>query len=251
MTTSEKKRQFEARRIFLTEKDKSFQIFKFWQEKDGSIYCCWPNFDETIWLVPVLDNTGNLALKAIDSTGDGKLSIHKDGMCAFRAHNDSKNRPLIIKGNKLMDAENNECGARHLFTIFSKEPSFSPGSALFNRETDYPINTEKMEPYVAIFFAIPQTQKGLQVNFQTSFNIDDLDNIPPKGGWGIIELKHHDVFWYIYRTKHMEKWPKKNQVIYNDGFTVPFFIGTGECQFRLELRMPKYLLNDNNLSVQI
>ena len=152
---------------------------------------------------------------------------------------------------KLLDLDKNEIGARHLFTAFPKEPSFQPTSPLFNRPSDYPINTPKLEPFVIIFFAIPKTQKGLELEFQSNFSIDDIETIPPVGGWGVIELKLHNVFWYIYRTKHMNKWPKKSQIIFHDGCVVPFFIGTGVCQFRLELRNPKYHLSGNKLLVKI
>lgn len=201
--------------------------------------------------MPVLNKDGNPEIRAIDSVESGKLSIHGKGMCAFRSHDNAGNRPLIIKGNKLLDLEKKESGTRHLFTAFMKEPFFLPNSVVFNRESDYSINTPKLKPYVIIFFAIPQTQKGLQVSFQSSFHIDDIETIPPESGWGIISLKFHDVFWYMYRTKHMEKWPKKSQIIFHDGNVVPFFIGTGLAQFRLELRMPKYKLENNILSVEI
>ena len=89
---------FPSRRIFITDGEKSFQICKFWQENDGSIYCCWPIFHETEWLAPLLNKEGDPELKKISSVEEGKLSIHSDGFCAFRAHKDTKNRPLIIKG---------------------------------------------------------------------------------------------------------------------------------------------------------
>ncbi len=78
-----------------------------------------------------------------------------------------------------------------------------------------------------------------------------MDSIPPKGGWGNMALKYHDVFWFVYRTKHMEKWPKKHQVIYNDGFVVPFLIGNDTSKLKLELRIPKYTMRDNHLSIKV
>lgn len=252
MIDSQKKsNKFDNRRIFISDGNNHFQLFSFNQHKDGSIYCNWPNFIDTSWLVPILNKNGVLEIKTIDSVETGKLSIHGSGMCAFRPHDDMDNRPLLIKGNKLLDSEKNESGARHLFTVFPKEPSCLPNSPAFNRLSDYSINTSKLEPYVIIFFAIPQTQCGLRVNFQTSFNINDLESVPPKGGWGVIPLKFHDIFWFVYRTKYMEKWPKKSQIIYNDGFVVPFFIGTDVEKFRLEMRMPEYTLDKGCLTVKV
>jgi hypothetical protein len=251
MTNQEAPKQFDSRRIFISENDKHFQIASFKQHKDGSMYCSWPDFMNTEWLVLIKNQEGNLELKKIDSKESGKLSIHGSGMCAFRSNDNTENRPLIIKGNKLLDLEKKESGARHLLTAFPREPYFLPISPAFNRSSDYSISTSRLRPFAIIFFAIPQTQKDLQVTFQSNFHIDDIESIPPEMGWGAMRLKFHDVFWLVYRTKHMEKWPKKSQVIYGDGFVVPFFIGTGAGQFRLELKMPEYKLEENCLTVTV
>lgn len=162
-----------------------------------------------------------------------------------------KNRPLIIKGYRLLDLSKKESSPRHLFTAFFKKPSSLPTSPALSRASDYVINSAKIEPYVMIFIAIPQTAKGLEINFRTGINLDDLENMPPKGGFGIIALRYHDVFWYFYKTKNMNNWPQKNQVIFNDGFVIPFFIGIEPKKIRLELRAPKYSLTGNHLTVEV
>jgi len=245
------KNQFSDRRVFISSNKKQYyQMFHFTQEKDGSIYASWPDFPNTSWLFPVVDGDGIPKMGVIDFAEEGKLSIHGTGMGTFRSHNNPNNRPAIIKGNKLLDLGKGESGARHLFTAFMKEPVFLPNSPALNRQSDYLINnSKKTGPFVIVFFAIPQTGKGLKLSFQTSFHIDDVD-IPPRGGWGVISLKFHDVFWYVYNTHNMEKWPKKYQVVFHDGFIVPIIIGTGLGQFRLEFRTPKYLLKDNSLTVE-
>jgi len=250
MTTASQK-QFSKRRVFVSEKDnKYFQIFSFAQKKDGSIYCSWPSFEETEWLVPVFGNNG-LELKKTDLPKVGKLSIHGKGMCAFRPHDESENRPLIIRGNKLFDGDSNELGTRHLFTAFLRKPEHLPDSPANNRESDYCINTSSIEPFVIVLLAIPRIPEELRVDLQFSFNTNDLKEIPFHGGFGFIELRYHNIIWIVYRTNHMEKWPKKNQVIYHDGYFVPFFVGTGFEKFRLELRKPKYNLTKNALSILI
>ena len=171
-------------------------------------------------------------------------------MGAFRSHSNPNSRPAIINGNKLLDLGKKEGGARHLFTAFIKEPDKLPNSPALNRKSDYIINnSEKMEPFVAIFFAIPKTSNKLDLSFQVGFNVDEVD-LPPKGGWGMIDMGFHNVFWYIYRTHNMDKWPKKHQVVFYDGFMVPVIIGTGLGQLRLEYRKPQYLMKEDKLTVE-
>lgn len=244
--------QFNHRRIFVSSCGKEcYQVFHFTQSKDGSIYVSWPHFPDTSWLFPLVDSQGNPKMGAVDFAEEGKLSIHGTGMGTFRSHKNPNFRPAIINGNKLLDLGKNEGGARHLFTAFVKEPDHLPNSPALNRKSDYLINnSEKMEPFIAIFFAIPKTKNKLDISFQVRFNIDDVD-IPPKGGWGDIDLGFHNVFWYVYRTHNMDKWPKKHQVVFYDGFMVPMIIGTGLGQFRLEFRPPKYLMEENRLTVEL
>lgn len=244
--------QFNDRRIFVSSYGKEcYQILHFSQSKDGSIYVSWPHFPDTSWLFPFVDSQGNPKIRVVDFADEGKLSIHGTGMGTFRSHKNPNFRPAIINGNKLLDLGKNEGGVRHLFSAFVKEPDHFPNSPALNRESDYLINNrEKMEPFVAIFFAIPKTKNNLDISFQVSFNIEDAD-IPPKGGWGAIDLRFHNVFWYVYRTHNMDKWPKKHQIVFYDGFLVPMIIGTGLGHFRLEFRLPKYLIEESKLLVEL
>lgn len=246
------KRQFSNRRIFISSCGKDcYQIFHFTQSKDGSIYVSWPHFSDTSWLFPLIDNKGNPKMGTVDFAEEGKLSIHGTGMGTFRSHKNPNFRPVIINGNKLLDLGKKEGGARHLFTAFIKEPDYIPNSLALNRKSDYLINnSEKMEPFVVIFFAIPRTNNALDINFQVSFNNDEVD-VPPKSGWGAIDLEFHNVFWYVYQTHNMDKWPNKNQIFFYDGFMVPIMIGTGPGQFRLELRPPKYLFEEDKLTIEL
>jgi len=240
------------RRIFVSSCEKEyFQVFHFTQGKDGSIYVSWPHFSDTSWLFPLVDGQGNPKMGVVDFVEEGKLSIHGTGMSTFRSHKNPNFRPVIINGNKLLDLGKNEGGVRHLFTAFVKEPNHLPNSPSLNRKSDYLINnSEEMEPFVAIFFAIPKTKNKLDISFQVSFNIDEVD-IPPKGGWGALDLGFHNVFWYVYQTHNMGKWPKKHQVVFYDGFMVPVIMGTGLGQFRLEFRPPKYLIDGDKLTVEL
>jgi hypothetical protein len=61
----------------------------------------------------------------------------------------------------------------------------------------------------------------------------------------------HAVVWFAYRTKHMNRWPKNSQGCYADGYTVPFFVGTGPGQFRLEYRQPSYSLTEEGISIAL
>ncbi len=136
------KKQFNKRRVFISENEaKRFQVFSFTQESDGSIYVSWPDFVDTNWLTPIINENGELGLAAVDSVSEGKLSIHGTGMGAFRSHDDPENRPLIIKGNKLLDLGKGEGGARHLFSAFVKEPvtklpSSQQAKRLFDKYAD-------------------------------------------------------------------------------------------------------------------
>ena len=243
---------YSDRRVFFSSnRERYYQIFHFTQSKDGSIYVSWPDNKNTSWLFPVFDTDGNPKIGKIDFENDGKLSIHGTGMGTFRSHEDPSIRPAIIIGNKLLDLGHGEIGTRHLFTAFMKEPVFLPFSPALKRQSDYLINNaEKTEPFVIIFFAIPKMEKVLELNFQISFDIDDVD-FPPRVGHGVIGLKYHDVFWCVYRTHNMGKWPPKHQVAFYDGFFVPVLIGAGFGEMRFELRNPKYLLVKNQLTVNL
>jgi hypothetical protein len=238
-----------SRRIFIRSKDRLSQLFSFAQKPDGSIYCASPDFEGATWVTVDVNARGGTILQT-SGIGKGKLSLHGSGMAAIRPNHDPRGHRLIIKGNHLFNKEKSVIGARHLLTVFPKEPQYNPeNSPLFNRESDYCIEAhEKLNPLVLVFFAVPQN--GLSIRFNCSFHQDDLVMIPNDvlglHGFG---FRYHDVFWFAYRTKHMEKWPKESQICYHDGFTFPIFIGTGNGSYRLEFRFPKYSLVEKEFSI--
>jgi hypothetical protein len=109
---------------------------------------------------------------------------------------------------------------------------------------------KKLAPLIFIFFAIPRIN-NLTVNYQVGFDIDDLDCIPPECGLGGFELLLHNVFWYAYRTKHMDVWPDNPHICYQDGHIVPVLIGKGGRKFRAEFRIPTYELTDTELTIKM
>jgi hypothetical protein len=239
----------DGHRIFIRSHDRVCQLFRFSQHKDGSIYCSSPDFGDAVWLSIESTPSGLKEIRT-ENVGDGKISLHGTGMVAVRAHDQPENHQLVVKGNYLLNKEKNAIGARHLFTAFIKEPKFVPEtSPIFNRASDYCLEAnEQLKPLILVFFAVPQ--HGIHVNFNCSFHQEDLVNIPNDvlglHGFG---LRYHDVFWFAYRTKHLEKWPKQAQICYHDGYTFPLFIGTGTGTFRLEYRFPVYSLNGKDLSI--
>jgi hypothetical protein len=249
------KELYKNRRIFLSENKKYFQLFDFIQSNDGSIYSSWPNFENTEWLEPVLDKNNQIKIKKIRLNYSGKLSMHASGMFSFRSHENLRNRPLIIRGNKLLNLNRKKISARHLFTIYTTKPFYLPeNSPAFNRKSDYIINNSiKLEPHVFIFFAIPKTKKRLKIQLESSFDINYLEKVPPVLGFGIMPLKYHDICWYSYRTKHMTKWPNTNKIIFNDGFIIPIFLGTKIKKLeklKLTLIKPNYILKKNNFIIK-
>jgi hypothetical protein len=237
------------RRIFIKAKDRVCQLFSFIQTDDGSIYCSSPDFADAEWLSVEFTEEG-LQKIASEEIGKGKISFHSSGMVAIRANDDIHGHKLIVKGNYLLNKSEGVIGARHLFTIFMKEPQYKPeDSPLFNRGSDYCLETtEELKPFVLVFFAVPQ--QGITIDFQIDFHMDDMVNIPNDilglHGFG---LRYHHVFWFAYRTRHMENWPKHAIITYHDGFSFPIFIGTGIGAYRLEYRQPQYSLVDNRLTI--
>jgi hypothetical protein len=238
-----------SRRIFIKTKDKVRQIFSFAQNSDGSIYCSSPEFSDAKWLTLQITNSEVRAIET-EAIGSGKVSFHGSGMVAVRPNDDARGHRLIVKGHHLLNKEEGLAGVRHLFTIFMKEPGYEPETShLYNRKSDYCIEAnEDLKPAVMIFFAFPQ--KGIKLSFRFNFHDDDLVNVE-KDVLGLhrFGLRYHDVFWFAYRTKHMDKWRKYAHVFYHDGFTFPFFIGTGPGTHRIEYRWPKYSLKDNELTI--
>lgn len=238
------------RRIFIKKDNKYFQLFSFSQGKDGSIYCSSPDFQETKWVTYIIKRDGPKLVIA-DSPGPGKLSIHGTGMTKIRAHDKPVGHTLIIKGNYLLNLEKNQIGIRHLFTAFLRQLKYLPNTPAFSRKSDYSIIGGTIKPFVIIFYAVPQHKEGMKVQFSINFQIDEMENIPNDvlgmNGFG---LRYHDVFWFAYRTKNMDKWPKHTYICYDNGYTFPIFIGTGIGSFRLEFRQPEYILNENELWIQ-
>lgn len=244
------------RRIFIrSDDDNCYNLFSFDQRPDGSIYCSWPEFSNTKWMS--VEKSDQPKLIVIDPTADaGKLSIHGSGMTAFRIHTDSHGHKMIKLGNHLLDEKNKKIGVRHLFTIFFQKPEYVPNSPAFNRTSDVVLQTAKIDPFVMIFFAVPGNQK-LTVKMTASFHVDDIET-PPPSGMGAFGLRHHNIAWFYYRTKHMDRWPAHTHICYYDGFWVPIFIGVTEKELgskerecRLEMRAPSYSLNADFLSISI
>jgi len=237
------------RRVFIKSNDRICQLFSFSQSPDGSIYCASPDFADAIWISAIIAKPSPLIL-VTDEIGEGKVSFHGSGMTAVRPNNLEHGHRLVIKGNKLIDKKEKNLGIRHLFTIFPKEPNYQPrNSPLYNRQSDYCLNAnEELTPFIGIFFAIPLLD--LEINFGFSLSIDDMNNIPNDIlGLGNFSLRYHNVFWFAYRTKHMEKWPKKSLIIYHDGFSFPIIIGTGPGKAIVQFRQPKYLISDGKLTI--
>jgi len=237
------------RRIFIRAKDRVCQLFSFSQTPDGSIYCASPDFnDAKILSVSIKEN--GLQINTTNDIGEGKISFHGSGMVTVRPNKIQNGHRLIVKGNHLLNKSEGLIGVRHLFTVFMKEPKYEPAtSPLFNRDSDYCLEAnEDLNPFILVFFAVPQ--QGITTEFQFNLHLDDMVNIPNDilglHGFG---LRYHHVFWFAYRTRHMEKWPKYAHVFYCDGYSFPIFIGTGLGVYRLEYRQPRYALNGNHLTI--
>lgn len=238
--------EFPKRRLFIHDGENYYQILSFTQSKtDASIYVSSPDFSEIKWLSASISN-GALQINVTDSPGDGKLSLHGSGMTKITPNI----HELVVHGNYLLDAHKQALGVRHLFTIQLSKPSFTPKSPALNRDSDFIISTKKLAPIAMIFFAIPRVS-NLIVNFRVGFNIDDLDSIPPEGGGGSFELLMHNIFWYAYRTKHMDEWAPNPHICYYDGNIVPVMVGTGNRIMRLEFRNPEYKITNTELFIEM
>jgi hypothetical protein len=55
----------------------------------------------------------------------------------------------------------------------------------------------------------------------------------------------------MYRTKYRDKWPLSSQACYQDGYVVPLLIGTGDGEFRLELRNPGISFEGTEFSIKL
>lgn len=240
---------YQKRRIFINKNGKHFQIFTFSQKKDGSIYCSSPDFSDAKWISYKITKNGPELITAA-TIGKGKISFHGSGITGIRSNIDTEHT-LRIKGNILLNKKQKSLGARHLFTVFMKEPQYlPPSSPAFNRKSDYALRAnEVLQPFILIFFAIPKT--GVSTHFLFNLYADEMNNIPNDFlGGHFISLRYHDIFWFAYRTKNLQKWPKYTHYSYHDGFTVPIFVGTKQQKFRLEFRQPTYSLINKNLIIR-
>ncbi|AZC95312.1 hypothetical protein [Pseudomonas chlororaphis] len=238
------------RRIFFGTGDESFQVLSVTQNKnDGSIYFASPAFADIEWRAPVLNADQQLELLSYQATGQDKLSLHASGVTHLPL---TPSRPpeFRIPGNVLSSNGGENLGVRHLLTIFLSEPKHKPTSPALARKSDGVMTTAQWHPYVLVFWAVPVVSE-MTITVKSSFNVDDLQEVPPNGGWGAFLMQHHGIVWFAYRTKHMESWPLKSQACYTDGYAVPLFIGTNVGEFRLEYRQPVYTLIDNNLTINL
>jgi len=235
------------RRIFVNKGDDRYQLFSFSQHDDGTIYCGAADFVDAKWIGFDITAQGP-KLATTESIGDGKLSLHGTGMAAIRRHDDPSGHQLIVKGNLLKNDQ--ELRARHLFTVFLKEPGYLPhASPAFNRKSDYSMQAnEDLRPLVLAFFAVPRV--ATEIDFRFSLQVEQMTSIPNDLlGMHYFTLRYHHVMWFAYRTKHMDKWPKYSHYCYSDGYWFPVFIGTGEGAFTLEFRQPRYLLDGTKLVI--
>ncbi len=245
-------KKYPKRRVFINDKHQHYQIFSFSQEKDGSIYCWWPDFENTKWYWGKPGPEG-FTIEQAETPGPGKFSIHGSGQTHFRGT--QKAHPtVVIHGNKLVNEQPNSYGIRHLFTAQLRQPYFIPEtSPALNRESDYLINASELCPSIFVFFAFPITDFHLNGNI--SFHVDEIpmqaDGSPDHFlGHFIIELDKHMIFGMAYRTNHMH-WPQQNQIFYDNGFTVPIIVGVGEKQYRADFRIPQYQRNGTNIFMAI
>jgi hypothetical protein len=103
-----------------------------------------------------------------------------------------------------------------------------------------------------VFRAEPGTVDAIRwIRITASFHVDELESVPPDGGWGGFSLMQHGVIWFAYRTKHMDRWPLSAQACYYDGYFVPLLVGTGIGTFRLELKRPGLSLTGTELVIQL
>jgi hypothetical protein len=241
-------------RLFITENEenfhseKHFQIFSFSQiASDGSIYVSSPSFSKVKW-VTLSQNSEKPEVIVSDFPNKGKLSIHGLGQAHIKAHDSDAPPNLRVDGLFLKDEKRAILGVRHLFTALIERPEYLPGSAAFNRQNDYSIKTKTLKPTIFVFWALPRTQ-NLQVEFNCSFNADELESDRPDNGMGMFNLESHSILWFAYRTKNMDKWPKVSYISYHDGYSIPIFIGNDNGNCRLEFRRPNVQISEGVLKI--
>jgi hypothetical protein len=237
-------------RLFMGDGREYFQLFSLAQNADASIYFSAPLFQDIEWHMPALGLDDKPILISYQVMECGKLSIHGSGIVHAKAFGTAGSDKFAVHGNTLRSRDGKVLSVRHLLTIFPSEPRHKPISHAAARKTDGLMTTKQWHPYVIVFWAIPLT-RSYAVTVHSSFHVDDLEEVPPNGGWGAFSLSAHAIVWFAYRTKHMARWPQNSQACYSDGHSVPLFIGTGEGQFRLEYCHPNYELEGDQLRISL
>jgi hypothetical protein len=240
-----------SRRIFINHNENFLKLFSFHQHKDGSIYASWPSFNKTQWISSTLTKSGP-QVSIVKRENDGKLSIHGSGMSTFRDHTEQNAHQMIIHGNLLLSKRPGVtvAGIRHLFTAFMMEPYvLLSNSPAFNRKSDYALHSnQQLNPFAFIFIAVPRL--GYEYEFKFSLKIDEIDTVPSDFlGLHNFPMVYHGIIWFAYRTKDMEDWPKVNLITYDNGYTIPVFIGKGKGEMIVQYRQPHYLIEDNKLTI--
>ncbi|HET7716402.1 MAG TPA: hypothetical protein VFK86_12325 [Bauldia sp.] len=237
-------------RLFFGDGRENFQLFSLDQRPDASIYFAAPLFQEIQWHLPGVGPDQNPILITYQVNQPGKLSIHGSGIVHAKPFGVAGSNDFAIRGSMLRSTDGTVLSVRHLLTIFPSEPKHRPNSPAGARKTDGVMTTKQWHPYVIVFWAVPLT-RSFTVKVSGAFHADDLEEVPPNGGWGAFNLSMHVIVWFAYRTKHMSRWPHNSQACYSDGHAVPLFIGTGPGQFRLEYRRPEYRLDGDQLSIAL
>jgi hypothetical protein len=239
--------RYNKRRILITEESKTYQILSLVQEKDGSIYCHWPDFTKTKWL-DVLDTKYGTSVIITDSPGEGKMTFHGSGMAGFKKHKGSYKVDCRVKnGNYLMSKDGGILGIRHLFTALIRKPYLLPASP---RKSDYIISVSKIEPIVLLFLAIPMQEITIE------FTVGDIEDQFQEENLELsfvcsrlIEMKKHLIFWVAYKTKNMEEWPDSTLVLFDNGFNIPLIFSLRNNTYRIELRSPLYEFEGSKLKI--
>jgi hypothetical protein len=235
-------------RVFFGKDDKAFQVFTFEQNpNDASIYVSAPEFANMNWLAPAEVENQQPVLLSYKTTAPGKLSLHGSGVAHVKPYESPAPSQLSIRGNTLRAKDSGILNTRHLITLLLSEPKHLPASPAKARKTDYVMTTKDWHPYVLVLWAVPIVAGSLDI--QSSFQVGDLEEVPPNSGWGFFNLALHSVVWFAYRTKFMERWPKEAQACFSDGYTVPLLIGTGPGACRLEYRQPEYTRTERGIKV--
>ena len=237
-------------RLFFGTEAEHFQLFSVAQKADGSIYFSAPMFQNIEWRLPVMSQDGQLLLASHQVSEQGKLSVHGSGVVHVKAHETAGSNDFVVHGNILKSKDGETLSVRHLLTVLPSEPMHKPNSPPGARKTDCVITTKLWHPYAIVFWAVPIAHP-LKISINGSFQADELEVVPPILGWGALSLASHELVWFAYRTKHMQRWPKNSQACYGDGYVVPLFVGTGLGEFRLEYRQPHYSLVEDNLVISL